>query len=227
VARVLTNAGARCGHEQVFGPRTRAVPHLDTWQCDASWLAAPFLADLPAGTVVLHQVRNPVDVVSSWYGLRFLSRSGPYSFRRPSGLPRLLWHEAKTRSQRARGHNIYVARDYERFVARHAPTVLEGTTTLERCVRYWVAWNELVAGAAGCEHLIYHRYRVEDMAREWPTILALLELPEDQPFAGGSPDANTRRRHDELASAELRGSPSFGALVTLARSYGYDEASPS
>lgn len=33
---------------------------------DSSWLSAPFLADLPDGTVVLHQLRDPLRWLESW-----------------------------------------------------------------------------------------------------------------------------------------------------------------
>jgi hypothetical protein len=37
---------------------------------DLSWLAAPYLATLPEGTLVLHQVREPVAVVRSFLRIR-------------------------------------------------------------------------------------------------------------------------------------------------------------
>jgi hypothetical protein len=44
---------------------------------ESSWLAAPFLDQLPAGTLVLHQVREPIAVVRSFLRTRFFeSRTG-------------------------------------------------------------------------------------------------------------------------------------------------------
>jgi hypothetical protein len=224
IAQILGAAGLRCGHEALFGPRTRSVPDFERWDGDASWLAAPFVTDLPSGTVVLHQLRDPPEVVASWYGLRFLAPNGPYSLRRLSGPARLVWHELKTRVQRARGENIFVARDYELFVARHEPEVLEGDTTLDRCMRYWVAWNERVERAADVRHLRYHRYRIEDLADEWPVILELLHLPRDRPLPAASADANTRARHDAAGLRELSECPVFDRFRALAHHYGYEIA---
>jgi hypothetical protein len=40
-------------------------------EADSSWLAAPYLASLPDGTVVLHQVRDPLAVLRSLVRRRF------------------------------------------------------------------------------------------------------------------------------------------------------------
>jgi len=60
IARVLSEAGARCGHESWFNPLDERAPGL---LGDSSWCAVPDL-DGFAGAV-FHQVRHPLDVISS------------------------------------------------------------------------------------------------------------------------------------------------------------------
>lgn len=86
-SNLLTELGYDCGHEVAFDWKTLAN---NTWPvpfalrgCDSSWLAMPVMSQLPPETVILHQVRNPVKVVRSLMGIRFLSpeqrASDPYS----------------------------------------------------------------------------------------------------------------------------------------------------
>lgn len=222
IAAVLAEAGLRCGHETLFGPRTRRVPPFDALDGDISWLAAPFVGALPPGTVVLHQLRDPVEVVSSWVGLRFLHERGPYSFLRASGPPRLLYHEVQTRLRRARGERSFVARDFERFVLRHEPSVGEGATTVDRCLRYWVRWNERVEAEAASAPVAYLRYRVEDVADRWHELAALLHVDPAVPDAARAAGVNSRPRHDAATIEDLRRSPDHAAFAALARRYGYD-----
>jgi hypothetical protein len=70
-----------CGHERVFSLHAVARGEVDwpeSLPAESSWLAAPFLADLPAGTAILHQVRNPLSVVRSLARIRLFEDPGPY-----------------------------------------------------------------------------------------------------------------------------------------------------
>lgn len=69
-ARLLTDAGIRCGHEEVFtkhGVRRHVGP-----VGDSSYLAVPHLDGFPG--VVVHQVRQPLAVVRSLVGTGFMAR---------------------------------------------------------------------------------------------------------------------------------------------------------
>ncbi len=81
-ANVFTLAGLPCGHEAVFKPSNLLGATELVWPEDlpgeSSWLAAPFVGCLPAGTVVLHQVREPVAVIRSHLRLAFFERPSPY-----------------------------------------------------------------------------------------------------------------------------------------------------
>lgn len=59
---LLTTADIPTTWEKTFNVHKKGVPETG----DSSWLAAPFLSELPAGTVVLHQTRNPLKWLQSW-----------------------------------------------------------------------------------------------------------------------------------------------------------------
>ena len=74
MATLLEALGLRIGHEKVFGIREglgSRDPRWKKWEGDVSWLAAPFLP--VEDTVVLHQVRHPLEFVRSTVGFGFLS----------------------------------------------------------------------------------------------------------------------------------------------------------
>lgn len=69
-ARILTALGGRCGHEQVFNfDRSGTLRRLETttFKGDSSLAVGAYLDDIGA-TPVLHVLRDPLDVVNSWYG---------------------------------------------------------------------------------------------------------------------------------------------------------------
>src|SRR5262245_57962235 len=93
MAKLMTALGYPCGHERIFNiwrilgldvrpeiggdfrdPMT-AFFQLDAKKGDASFLAIPYMDQLPEGTVVFHQVRNPLEVIRSLMGMRFFSDS--------------------------------------------------------------------------------------------------------------------------------------------------------
>lgn len=80
-AKLFTALGSRCGHEEIFSLRaveSGRVAWPDTYLGDSSWLAAPFLHELPEGTAVLHQVRDPLAVVRSFVRIRLFETPGAY-----------------------------------------------------------------------------------------------------------------------------------------------------
>ena len=80
-AQLLTALGLSCGHEMIFSlPAVLKgrVAWPETYPGDSSWLAVPYLAELPAGTAILHQVRDPLAVVRSLSRIRFFQGREPY-----------------------------------------------------------------------------------------------------------------------------------------------------
>ncbi|MGH8681300.1 MAG: hypothetical protein ACREVS_16415 [Burkholderiales bacterium] len=56
---------------------------------ESSWLGAPFLKALPKGTIVLHQVREPVAVIRSFLRVRFFDEPSAYLRFAEARLPKL------------------------------------------------------------------------------------------------------------------------------------------
>ncbi len=87
-AALLTRLGVDCGHERLYEPgRIQAAGkgRLDVapgWPkavaAESSWLAAPFLRSLHPGTLVLHQVRHPLEVMRSKLRTRFFETPTAY-----------------------------------------------------------------------------------------------------------------------------------------------------
>jgi hypothetical protein len=71
LARVLTALGYDCDHEACFNPWQVVLsadrPETRIWG-DSSWMAVPFLEELPAETDVIHIVREPVRTMNSMLG---------------------------------------------------------------------------------------------------------------------------------------------------------------
>jgi hypothetical protein len=78
-AALLSRVGIACGHEALFTPVAQPAEQ-DGWpsgvEAESSWLAAPFLAQLPRGTLVVHVVRDPAATLRSlWRIGLFRTRS--------------------------------------------------------------------------------------------------------------------------------------------------------
>lgn len=76
LAKMLTNAGLVCGHEQVFGPDGEG-PNALGFPADSSWMAVPYLSHWPLCPVVLVH-RHPLAVISSFVGIKFFEVDTPY-----------------------------------------------------------------------------------------------------------------------------------------------------
>lgn len=69
-ARALSQLGLPCLHEFQFSP----VQHGPLARSESSWLAVPYLDELPTGTPVVRIMRDPYAVVRSAYARAFLSQ---------------------------------------------------------------------------------------------------------------------------------------------------------
>lgn len=149
MARLLTLAGVPCSHEELFDPRTlsqldqvlAAKGKLHSWKSsdrkatygEISWMAVPYLDILGSEIVLLHQVRHPLTCAASLLGRGFGIRG------------------------RARhplvGTSIV---EYEDFFAKHAPEAYAQKTEQDRCLAFWIRWNEYLL-----DNRVKLTYRVE------------------------------------------------------------------
>jgi len=80
-AELLRQAGVRCSHETFFSPN--GFHRSWRYNGDSSWLAVPYLESNPDLTEkVIHQIRNPLDVISSLYGIGFFDVDNSNVFAR-------------------------------------------------------------------------------------------------------------------------------------------------
>jgi len=147
VSAVLSGLGLRCGHEVVFGPRTRAFGGFGDQHGDCSWLAAPFLAQT-GDALVFHQVRHPLKVVRSLLGVRFFADRGPLFLRGDDLYTRLKW---RVREQLAAAGHVEPSAKlhrphlvYRAFLGEYAPEVWEPASEGERALSYWLTWTRMI-----------------------------------------------------------------------------------
>lgn len=114
-AKVLTKLGVLAGHERSFGFNKQHC-HSDNaavWG-DLSWLATPYISQLPPSTKVLWQTRDPIKSLDS-------------SFAHDGSL---------VGAER-------IESPYAQFVLRHIPD-LQGETEKERMLYWYIAWHDMV-----------------------------------------------------------------------------------
>jgi hypothetical protein len=211
MATLLSAVGYAVRHEQVFNPwpcrpngptdHFAGFPDVDG---DSSFMAVPFLEDLPSATVVLHQLRDPIVVIRSHLGIRFFA-----DHYQPSEY--LAWHHPH----------------YLRLIQQHCPRIFAAPDELTRCIRYWVMWNRMAQRAQQINGLRYLRYRVEALdQRLLRMIITLLggDHPDevlDAALASVPRSTNTRLRDESISWDTLPEGDDKDALKDLASAYGY------
>ena len=176
----------------------------DAKQGDASFLSIPYLNQLPKGTVVLHQTRNPLEVIRSHMGIRFFA--DPYVA------------------------SMYLAKEHRQildFLRRHGPEIFDTDSEIRRCMRYWYYWNRFAERAINYPDVTYLRYRVEDMdLAKLRTILQSIapnvhEQACRDVLDSISKNTNTRPRDTDWTWDKLPAGEDKDQIMDLARSYGY------
>lgn len=74
VATALKHAGVNAGHEHLFTTTMHEWPANYYSGVEISWLAVPWLHELPSDVSIVHLVRHPLDVVRSFLGIRFFEK---------------------------------------------------------------------------------------------------------------------------------------------------------
>ena len=208
-AALLSRLGLPCGHERLFEPAAlrpfdparpdAAPPWPARVAAESSWLAAPFVAGLPEGTLVVHQVRHPLAVLRSNLRIGFFSRPSAYLEFASAHLPGL---DQGAEIERAAlywiGWNTLIERASSLPNLRYLRLRLEDLD--ERVLRELAAAAGL--GVAASE-----------------VRAALSQVPRD---------ANTRGRRSgdgQVRLEDLLPGPLGEALQTAARRYGYADIS--
>jgi hypothetical protein len=211
---LLSELGLVCGHERVFNifPVTELAPPFDYEKMfgdkdgDSSFLAVPYIKDLPEGTVVLHQVRHPVHVIRSHMGIRYFAADYQPTMYLADNHP-----------------------DFLNFIGRHCPEIFSDEDELRRTMRYWVQWNKMAEEGATASNVRYLRYRVEALdLRLLEQIIELLQirvsaLKTSQALASISRSTNARLRDDAISWDALPEGRLKSDIAKLAAEYGYGD----
>ncbi len=148
LSAVLNQLGYPCGHER--GIRPHGFVGFGDQMAEASWFAPPYVEDLPDDTLIIHQVREPWKVISSFYRIGFF---GDRPWRTVLVNPKRTASDLRYPSRLRRRLTELRAQRY--VVATHT-SIFEEPDELLRCYRYWNDWNQLPEeqlARAGRSHL--------------------------------------------------------------------------
>lgn len=192
ISKLLTAAGVRCTHEEVFTPVGVDRARWREVDAESSWLAVPYLAKLPPNVHVVHQVRHPVDVIRSLMGIRM--------FAPPD-------------------ENVHGA--FHDFVASSLPALQEQPSEIERCMTFWVEWNSAAARSAGHTYRV-EELTIDGLVDLVERAGGAADLGAAQRAVEAVPsNYNARRRDHEVTWASLPDGPLKERVGDLARTYGY------
>ena len=122
-AQALSVLGLPCGHERYFGLETRREAFLestDDWG-DSSWLAVPFIDQLPDTIALFHLVRNPLKVIRSLVEIQMFDLD-------------------ERREPRRTG----VRKRFSAFALEHCPQIRDLGSEVERAAWFYYHWNQRI-----------------------------------------------------------------------------------
>jgi hypothetical protein len=217
----------------VFGPRTRRFDGFGGQHGDSSWLAAPFLAQLPTDALILHRVRHPLKVVRSLLGVRFFTDRGRAFLTGDDFYTKVKWQVRQHLTRLGhvepsdKGPRPHLA--YRAYLRQYAPQVWAEPTPSDRALRYWCDWNQMILAHAGREG--YRRHHVETLDdAAIAGMLAEIGVHVSPSHVGlvterVPSDLNSRRLTD-IGWDSLPDSPAKRDAETMAEQFGYDPHAP-
>ncbi len=159
ISKVLTKLGLKCAHEghmRFNKCRLEWDDEPGIWG-DSSWMTVPYIGFLPPGTVVFHQLRDPIKVLNSnlppggdSYFRTWDEHAGlatdPF-YNKPIKWKRFIWEQTQD----------WIWPD----------KIAEGPESpeeIERLIHWWLNWNLWIEySATRRSDLVYVRYKLEDM----------------------------------------------------------------
>lgn len=171
LSSLVTAAGVRCGHEEVFD--VWGVRENSDLKYESSWYAVPELYRVPDNVKVIHVVRNPRNVISSFHRIGLLAASPMHHVTK--GNTRGFLMNACKRPKVALDRVSYV-REHRRFISRHSK-VFNDENEIRRLETYWRDWNAMIEKALAGSNRPWVRVRIEDIENRKDEILRFLDLP--------------------------------------------------
>ena len=213
VASLLTSNGLDCGHESVFdvfGSKT-GCPHL----AESSWYGAPFIPLLPDCAKIVHLVRDPTAVATSFSRIGLFDdtifRHWTYGFgMKKFSEMKFLFGEAYPRFRFTVAHR--------QFLKRHTHTFSESSPYL-RGLRYWYDWNLKIERFADKNRVQYLRLNIEKIDKQ----IVFLEDFLEKRFTQRTLSRYNRNEKPFYRPPENEngGTPLPRVTLDLAKKYGY------
>jgi hypothetical protein len=222
IAKLLTDLGCPCSHEEYFPTQLPKLIYLPGFNRlmytpfyrvvklrwpnqhlgEAAWQAAGFLDLLPADTVVLHQVRHPLDFIRS---------------RQKKGVVY------------GRLRSMFTSVEY--YPTKHDFVKLSLEKQVDYLARFWIEWNQLVEKKVGFHPYLRYRVEELDLnlLNQILDFIGFQCDPEklQATYENISKKENTKGSTRSDISLELLSNEVFSQLETAAARYGYTNLSRS
>ncbi|WP_280564869.1 hypothetical protein [Chromohalobacter sp. 48-RD10] len=145
VSELLQKAGIKCGHESVFEV-TGPAKSESQYRADSSWFCAPFLIDLPQNVKVLHVVRNPAKVVSSFHRIGLCADTMWIQFSKGKTPLEFMAKENYRLAKFKKHFRRYAYVKNHRKLLEKYTTCFKEKLEVGRLWQYWYQWNEMIEG---------------------------------------------------------------------------------
>lgn len=166
VSSILSSNGLGCGHQRVFTPWTLTGRDHD-FSFESSWLAAPYIDEIENLTHIIHVVRDPAQVVSSFVKIgvfasipyQHITQGHPLDFVKKSAY--------NYRFAKERFRYVYEMR---KFLKKHTSAFSYNKET-KRIEAYWRQWNEIIEKKSHSTPAKYGLFTLESISQSPGMIL--------------------------------------------------------
>ncbi len=206
LCEALNLLGFLTGHEQVFGYDESSAGRWGRWRGDCSWPGAAYLHRVPAGTAVLHLVRDPLAMVRSRLGDNNLGAS-------------------------AQGRTVASF-----VVRHRTGIFDGAVDDLGRALLFVERWNRAIESHARSTWFGYRRERIEDVSRDplvMSEVVSFLTGAAPSPRRCSAVQADldelvgSRGHSVRLDWEDVVGHPNGAALAQMSWDYGYRSVGPA
>ena len=170
LAGLVNSSGKKCGHEEIFD-----VYGINTHSevvYESSWYAVPHLHCLNPTVKILHIVRNPIDVINSFYRIGLVANSKIYHITGGRRLRYFLKNAVTPVSVLDRFAFVTAHRE---FLLRSS-NIFDFETEFKRLECYWREWNTKISKFGSSRSHHYLCVRLEDYSERKSEIFDFLEL---------------------------------------------------